>query len=137
MLIVALISTVLLLVWMGFFMMGSLPLLILKHDTPVDSRFIRGLFKVYYVAIMATGTVGALSSVLAGRPAIALGLGGVAGMGFAGRRWFISWMDRVRSTMTPDDAPAIRRFRQLHIAGMIANVVLLAAFCVGMTRISL
>ena len=52
MLIVALISTVVLLVWMGFFMMGSLPLLILKHDTPVDSRFIRGLFNVYYVALM-------------------------------------------------------------------------------------
>lgn len=137
MLIVALISTVLLLVWMGFFMMGSLPLLVLKHDTPVDSRFIRGLFKVYYVAIMATGAVGALSSALGGRPAIALGLGGVASMGFAGRHWFIARMDVVRSTMTADDASAIRRFRQLHIAGMVANVVLLAAFCVGMTRISL
>lgn len=137
MLIVALISTVLLLVWMGFFMMGSLPLLILKHDTPVDSRFIRGLFRVYYLAIMTTGTVGALSSAFAGRPAIALGLGGVAGMGFAGRYWFISRMDVVRSTMTADDSSAIRRFRRLHIAGMVANVVLLATFCVGMTRISL
>ena len=43
MLIVALISTVLLLVCRGFFMTGSWPLLILKHDTPRDSRFIRGL----------------------------------------------------------------------------------------------
>ena len=42
MLILALISTVALLVCMGFFMMGSLPLLILKHDTPLDSHFIRG-----------------------------------------------------------------------------------------------
>ena len=46
MLILALISAVVLLVWMGFFMMGSLPLLVLKHDTPVDSRFIRGLFNL-------------------------------------------------------------------------------------------
>lgn len=51
----ALIATVLLLVWMGFFMMGSLPLLILKHDTPLDSRFIRGLFNVYYLAVILTG----------------------------------------------------------------------------------
>jgi hypothetical protein len=78
MLIVALISTVALLVWMGFFMMGSLPLLILKHDTPLDSRFIRGLFNVYYLAVMATAGVGALSYALAGRPLIALALGCVA-----------------------------------------------------------
>jgi hypothetical protein len=137
MLIVALISTVVLLVWMGFFMMGSLPLLILKHDTPVDSHFIRALFNVYYVAIMVAGTVGALSSAFAGRFAIALALGCIAGIGFAGRHWFIARMDRVRSTMTADDAAAVRQFRQLHIAGMLLNVVLLAAVCLGMTRISL
>jgi hypothetical protein len=137
MLIVALISAVVLLVWMGFFMMGSLPLLILKHDTPVDSRFIRGLFDVYYVAIIATGAVGALSSALAGRAAIALALSGVAGIGLAGRHWFVARMDAVRSTMTADDASAIRQFRQLHIAGMLLNVLLLAAFCFGMTRVSL
>jgi len=34
--VIALIATVILLVWMGFFMMGSLPLLVLKHDTPLD-----------------------------------------------------------------------------------------------------
>ena len=137
MLIVALISTVVLLVWMGLFMMGSLPLLILKHDTPVDSEFIRSLFNAYYVAILTMGTVGALSSALAGRLLIALALSGIAATGFAGRRWFIARMDSVRSTMTADDSSAIRRFRRLHISGMLANVVLLAALCVGMTRISL
>ena len=137
MLIVALVSAVVLLVWMGFFLAGSLPLLILKHDTPVDSHFIRGLFNVYYTAIMAVGAVGALSSALAGRPAIALALGGVAAIGFAGRRWFIARMDIVRSAITADDTSAIRRFRRLHIAGMLVNFLLLAAFCVGMTRVSL
>jgi len=137
MLIVTLVSAVLLLVWMGFFMMGSLPLLVLKHDTPVDSRFIRGLFKLYYVAVMTTGAVGALSSALAGRLVIALALACVAGIAFAGRRWFISRMDEVRNTMTADDAFSIRQFRRLHIAGMLLNLALLAAFCVGMTRVSL
>ncbi len=37
----ALFSTIPLLLCMGYFFMGSLPLLILKHDTPMDSRFIR------------------------------------------------------------------------------------------------
>ena len=69
MLVVAVIFTVALLVWMGFFMMGSLPLLILKHDTPLDARFIRGLFNLYCVAIMITATAGALSYAIASRPA--------------------------------------------------------------------
>jgi hypothetical protein len=137
MLIVALISTVALLVWMGFFMMGSLPLLVLKHDTPLDARFIRGLFNVYYVAIMATAAAGALSYAFAERLLIALALACVAGLGYAGRCWFVSRMDMVRSTMTADDSEAIRRFRRLHIAGMLLNVVLLAAFCFGLTRVSL
>ena len=137
MLILALISAVVLLVWMGFFMMGSLPLLVLKHDTPLDSRFIRGLFNLYYVAIMATGIVGAGSAAIAGRAAAALGLGFVAAVGFAGRHWFIARMDLVRSTMTADDSLAIRKFRRLHIVGMLLNVLLLAAFCVGLTRVSL
>jgi hypothetical protein len=136
MLIVALISTVVLLVWMGFFMMGSLPLLVLKHDTPLDSRFIRGLFNVYYAAILSIGTVGALSAALGGRFLIALALGVVAGIGLAGRYWFLGLMDAVRSTMTADDAPAIRRFRRLHIAGMLANFVMLVTFVLGMTRVS-
>jgi len=137
MLILALISAVVLLVWMGFFMMGSLPLLVLKHDTPLDSRFIRGLFNLYYVAILATGIVGAASAAIAGRAAAALGLGFVAAVGFAGRHRFIARMDLVRSTMTADDSLAIRKFRRLHIVGMLLNVLLLAAFCVGLTRVSL
>jgi hypothetical protein len=136
MLIVALISAVVLLVWMGFLMMGSLPLLILKHDTPVDSHFIRGLFNVYYVAIMSTAAVGALSSVFAGRLAIALALGCVAGFKFAGRRWLVSRMDRVRGAMTADDPSAIAQFRRLHVTGMLLNVALLAVFCFGLTRVT-
>ena len=137
MLIVALMSTVALLVWMGFFMMGSLPLLVLKHDTPVDSRFIRGLFNVYYMAIMITAAIGAVSYALMGRPAIAFALACVATLGFAGRYWLVSRMDLVRSTMTADDSSAIQRFRRLHITGMLINVAVLAGYCFGLTQVSL
>jgi len=136
MLIIALISSVVLVVWMGFFMMGSLPLLILKHDTPVDARFIRGLFNVYYMAIMSTAAVGALGGAFAGRAAIAAAFACVAGLGFAGRHWLVSRMDLVRSTMTSDDAAAIAQFRRLHIGGMLLNLALLAAFCFGLTRVT-
>jgi hypothetical protein len=46
-------------------------------------------------------------------------------------------MDVVRGTMTADDTSAIRQFRRLHVAGMLVNFLLLAAFCFGMTRVSL
>ena len=84
-LIVAPISTVLLLIWMGFFMMGSLLLLILKHDSPRDSRFIRGLFNVYSMAILVTAAVGALFYALSERPIVALALVCLAGLLFAAR----------------------------------------------------
>ena len=58
-------ATVALLCTMAFFMMGSLPLLILKHDTPRDARFIRGLFALYYAAVMVVGAaLGCLAVVL-------------------------------------------------------------------------
>lgn len=137
MLIVALISTVLLLIWMGFFLMGSLPLLILKHDTPLDSSFIRGLFNAYYLATTATATLAALSYALSGRITIALALAGGAALVLAARYFFLPRMDEVRSTMTAEDGAAIRSFRLLHIGGMVLNVVLLAAFGYSMTRVTL
>jgi hypothetical protein len=137
MLLLAMFSTVVLLVWMGFFMLGSLPLLVLKHDTPLDARFIRGLFNVYYLAIMITATVGAACFALADRFLFALVFAGIGLIGVASRRTFIGRMDVLRSTMTATDRAAIRRFRQLHIGGMLANVTQLLALCVGMTQVSL
>jgi hypothetical protein len=137
MLILALISTVLLLVWMGFFMLGSLPLLVLKHDTPLDAHFIRGLFNVYYTALMFTASIGALSYAFASYAPIALVFGALAGLGFAGRHGLVPHMDKVRSTMSATNTPAIQRFRLLHVAGMLVNMLLLVAFCFGMTRVSL
>ncbi len=132
----ALIATVTLLVWMGFFMMGSLPLLVLKHDTPLDARFIRGLFNVYYTAITITAGVGALSYALSDHVGFALAFGCMAALGLAGRRGIVARMDRLRSTMTVDDSSAIRQFRRLHITGMLLNVLLLALYCVGMVRVT-
>ena len=53
--------TVALLVTTAYFLMGGLPLLTLKHDTPLDARFIRGFFNVYYLAAFWT-SLGALVS---------------------------------------------------------------------------
>ena len=125
--VVALMATVVLLVWMGFFMMGSLPLLVLAHDTPLDARFIRGLFNVYYLAVVPTASAAALSYAWTGRPVFAAGMGAIAALAFALRRWvIIPRMDVLRETIPALNA-SILQFRRLHIAGMLLNAVQLAA----------
>ena len=135
--VMALIPTVLLLVWMGFFMMGSLPLLVLKHDTPLDSRFIRGLFNVYYLAVMLTGGAAALGYAWTAKPAFALGMACIATLAFALRRWLvIPRMDLLRDLIPASDT-AIFRFRRLHIVGMMLNVAELATVAWALTRLGL
>ncbi len=91
-LIAALIFTVALLVTTAYFLMGSLPLLILKHDTPMDSRFVRGFYNTYYLAAMSTAGATALSYAIAGRFALAAGPAALALLsacraGRSSRRW--------------------------------------------------
>lgn len=136
MMIFAMFSTVILLVWMGFFMLGSLPLLVLNHDTPLDSRFIRGLFNVYYLAIMFTAATGAIAFALAERFPFALVFVAIGLIGAGSRHWVLGKMDALRATMTATDHAAIRKFRQLHIGGMLANVVQLLGLCVGMAQVT-
>lgn len=125
-------SLVILLVWMGFFMLGSLPLMVLKHDTPLDARFIRGLFDVYYKAVMVTGAVATLAHALAGRWITAAELAAVVLVAWASSRAILSRMDMLRATMTPSDAAGIRSFRRLHGLGMVLNVVQLVAICASL-----
>ena len=51
---IALCFTVALLVTTAYFIMGSIPLLVLKHDTPLDASFVRGFFNLYYRAACIT-----------------------------------------------------------------------------------
>lgn len=125
-------TLVILLVWMGFFMLGSLPLMILKHDTPLDARFIRGLFDVYYKAVIAVAVAGTLSHALGNRPSTTVAMMLVGLVALASRRAILSRMDALRATMTAADVTGIRRFRRLHVLGMSLNFVQLLAICFGL-----
>jgi hypothetical protein len=131
-----LLSIVLLVFPMGIFMLATPPLLILKHDTPLDGRFIRGLFNLYYVAVMTVAIVGAIGNTLAGQRPEALAMGGLAVFVFGVRRWMISSMDTQREAIARGESMAVPRFRRLHIAGMILNVLQLGTVVWGMTRLA-
>src|SRR3954470_11590452 len=92
-------TIVLLLVWMGFFMLGSLPLMILKHDTPLDARFIRGLFDVYYKAVMVAAGAGVLAHAIAGRAVTMVEMAVIGAVAFVSRRGILARMDQLRATM--------------------------------------
>ena len=129
--------TVLLLFWMGFFTLGSLPLMILKHDTLLDARFIRGLFDVYYKAVMTVSACGAAAYVAAEHPLSAAAMCVVFLIAFGSRRVIVRRMDTLRARTEPMEPPAVRNFRRLHVAGMAMNVSQLVFICFAMAKMGL
>ncbi len=131
--VLSLISTVLLLMSLWFFVLGTTPLLILKHDVPMDSRVIRQVFHYCYRLVTVTAAIAAVGNALAGRPVLALCLGLIALLAVVMHRWLLTHMDALRTTMHDGDTDAIRRFRKLHVAGIALNVAQLAV--VGWTMV--
>ena len=133
----ALLFTVALLVTTAYFLMGGLPLLILKHDTPLDSRFIRGFFNVYFVGAMVTAAGTSVSYAFLGRPAFAVG-GAAMAIGAAGlRRYVLPRMDQLRAQIVAGDEPAVIRFRRIHIALLLSNLAQLALVVWALTTLKL
>ncbi|HTP72414.1 MAG TPA: hypothetical protein VML58_09365 [Burkholderiaceae bacterium] len=129
-------SIVMLLFPMGVFMLGSPPLLILKHDTPLDSRFIRGLFNYYYNSVIVIAAFAAVGCAAMGRSTVALAMAALVAFVFVVRRWMLARMDGLREAIGRGDASAVPRFRRLHIAGMVLNVVQFGVAVWGLTRLA-
>lgn len=121
-LIAALFFTMALIVTHAYFLMGSVPLLVLQHDTSLDARFVRGFFNTYYLAAMVAAGAAAVSLALAGRPAVAAGAACLALLAFVLRRKVIPMMDSLRVRIEASGAAAIQAFRRIHIACIAANL---------------
>jgi hypothetical protein len=121
-LMAALFFTVTLLVTTAYFLFGSVPLLILKHDTPMDSRFVRGFYNTYYLAAMFTAGSTALSFALAGRLALAAGAAAIALVAVVLRRKLIPRMDSLRAEIQDSGTSAIQAFRRIHVAAIFMNL---------------
>jgi len=121
-LIAALFFTVALLVTTAYFLLGSVPLLVLKHDTPLDSRFVRGFYNTYYLAAIVTASATAVSYVLAGRPVIAAGAAALALLAAVMRRKVLPKMDSLRGQIQGGAASAISAFRRIHVTAILVNL---------------
>jgi hypothetical protein len=133
----AIFFTVVLLVTTAYFLMGGLPLLVLKHDTPVDARFIRGFFNLYYRAVFIAAAGAAASFALCGRAGHALGVTAISLVVFVLRRRLIPAMDRLGEQIQTGQFNAVEKFRRIHTTALFANLLQLVALVWGLTRISL
>ena len=136
-LIAALFFTVALLVTTTYFLMGSVPLLILKHDTPMDSRFVRGFFDTYYLVTMSTASATAVSYVFAGWPVLAAGAAALALLAAILRRTLIPKMDSLRAQIQVSGASAISAFRRIHVTAILVNLTQLALIVWSLIAVSL
>jgi hypothetical protein len=135
-LILALFFTVALLVTTAYFIMGSIPLLILKHDTPLDARFVRGFFNIYYRAAFLTASATAVSFASAGRPGIAAGAAALALIAVVLRKMIIPKMDSLGTQIQSNYMDAIPGFRRTHITAILINIAQLAAIVFSLIKLS-
>jgi hypothetical protein len=135
-LIAALFFTVALLVTTAYFILGSVPLLILKHDTPKDSRFVRGFFNTYYLAAMFTASAAAVSYAFAERPTIAAGAAALALLAAILRRQVISKMEALGTQIQGGGADAIPGFRRTHVSAILVNLAQLVLIVWSLTAFS-
>ncbi|MBG9387687.1 hypothetical protein [Caenimonas aquaedulcis] len=131
--IAALCFTVALLVTTAYFILGSIPLLVLKHDTPLDARFVRGFFNVYYAAGLATASATALSYLFAGRFALAFGAAGLAVLAVVLRKSIIPKMDALGEQIQTSGAEAIAGFRRTHFTAIAINIAQLVVIVWSLT----
>jgi hypothetical protein len=132
----AFIFTVALLVFTAYFLLGGLPLLVLKHDEPLDARFVRAFFNVYYKVAFWAAIGAAASYALWGRVVFAIGAAGIAILVTALRKNFLHAMEEVGARIEGSDAQPIRRFRRMHGAALLINVALLVVLVWGTIRLS-
>jgi hypothetical protein len=134
--IAAMVFTVALLVVTAYSLMGAGPLLILKHDTPMDSRFVRGFFFHYYRVMIVVASATAVSYALADRLVLAGGAGALALLALGLRRTVIARMDSLRSRIQLGDSDAVAAFRRLHVGAMLLNLAQLVTIVWALIALS-
>jgi hypothetical protein len=133
----ALFFTVVLLVTTAYFLMGGLPLLILKHDTPMDAWFVRRFFAIYYKSVFYAAGGAAASYALSGRFAFAIGATAIGLVAVALRRGLVRAMELIGVQIQENGASAIARFRRLHCVALLTNLTQLIVIVWSLTRLSL
>jgi hypothetical protein len=119
----ALFFTVALLMVTAYFFLGSVPLLILKHDTVVDAKFIRSFYLTYYRIALVVAIGATASYAVSGRLGFAMGAAGIGIVTWVLRKKFIPKMALLETQIQTDEASAIAAFRKIHKSAIAINLV--------------
>lgn len=126
--VVSLMSIVVQLGWMIYFILGSALMAILKYDEPNDARIVRNFFNVHYVALVGIAVIGALSGTLSGRVLIAGTAVLVCLYAVFAKLTIVGAMDRLLLITTLMNSAEIATFRRCYAAGLAAGILMLAVF---------
>ena len=119
---VSLIFTVAMLAVTAYFLFGSIPLLILKHDNTMDSKFIRSFYITYFKFAIVVSSAAAISYAAAVRPVQAMGAMAIAILTLVLRFKVIPQMDQLGSEIREDNnLMAIPEFRKIHKSAITLN----------------
>jgi hypothetical protein len=133
----ALFFTVALLVTTTYFLMSSVPLLVLKHDTPMDSRFVRAFFNTNYLITIFAASASSLSYLFSGWLVLAAAAAALALLAIILRRKVIPKMDALRPQLESGVPDAIAVFRRTHLAAILINLAQLAVIVWCLIAVSL
>lgn len=117
----ALLFTVAMLAVTIYFLLGSVPLLLLKHDTPTDARFIRSFYVIYYRMAILAAFCAAIAHGSASRPAFAAGAAMLAILNLVLHARILPRMQALRDPIRAADPGAILTFRQIHKSAIGLN----------------
>jgi hypothetical protein len=131
----ALLFTVVLLAVTAYFLLGSVPLLTLKHDNPMDSRFIRSFYMVYFRISLVAATAACISYGLAARPGLACGAAAIALLTILMRKHLISRMDVLSAQIRANEIVAIPSFLSVHKSAIWINSTQLVAILMSLTTL--
>ena len=119
---VSLIFTVAMLAVTAYFLFGSIPLLILKHDNTMDSKFIRLFYITYFKFAIVVSSAAAISYAAAVRPIQAMGAVAITILTLVLRFKFIPQMEQLGSAIREDNnVMAVPEFRKIHKIAITLN----------------
>jgi hypothetical protein len=124
---VILLTTIILLLPMGYFLLAAPAFLLVKLDIPAVAQLLRGMFNGYFLMVAIAAAVGTIAVAVTGRLFLAVGVGSIATFAILARRWFLRQMDAELRARDAGDSDAMRRLRRLHWGGMLCNAVQLFA----------
>lgn len=133
----AIFFTVVLIGTTAYFLMGGLPLLILKHDIALDASFVCGFFNVYYRVAFWAALGACVSYALWERPAFAAGAAGIAVVVTLLRRRLLPAMQQLGTRIEASDSAAVQRFRRAHVAALLVNFAQLVVLIWGLLQLSM